>query len=202
MTHLPPYLIIDGYNLMHAAGMTRKRYGPGDLERCRLRLQHELIRLLSADVIQRAVLVYDAFDSPSDDSCHLNFEGLEIRFSPRGTDADSEIERLLQQHSVPRRVLIVSGDHRLHRAAGRRRARCVDSEEFWSAITTGHDSTSPNSLPSRPQPERSSQTEPSPVTQEYTHHNDDEIFDADYLDQLQKDLNSNPRNLKPRNPKP
>ena len=31
-------LLIDGYNLMHAAGFARVRYGPGDLERCRLRL--------------------------------------------------------------------------------------------------------------------------------------------------------------------
>ena len=29
------YLIIDGYNLMHARGLARRTYGPGQLERCR-----------------------------------------------------------------------------------------------------------------------------------------------------------------------
>ena len=31
---MPRDLVIDGYNLMHAAGLARATYGPGDLERC------------------------------------------------------------------------------------------------------------------------------------------------------------------------
>ena len=133
----PPYLIIDGYNLMHAAGIARSSYGPGDLERCRNRLTAYLLNLLSSTVIPRTTVVYDAFESVSDDCRYFNVGGLTIIFAPKGTDADSEIELLLQQHSTPKQVVVVSGDHRLHRAAQRRKARCIDSEEFLLEVTRG-----------------------------------------------------------------
>ena len=34
-----PYHLIDGYNLLHAAGLAREKYGPGDLERALARLE-------------------------------------------------------------------------------------------------------------------------------------------------------------------
>lgn len=136
---MTPYLIIDGYNLMHAAGIARRSYGPGDMERCRVRMNRELVALLSPEVLAQAVIVYDAFASISDDNREQHVDGLMVLYAPQGTDADSEIERLLLQHSVPKRILVVSGDHRLHKAAGRRRARCVDSEEFWDSLHEGVD---------------------------------------------------------------
>src|SRR5690349_20885382 len=41
-------LLIDGYNLLHAAGMAQHDYGPGDLLRCRTRLLKWLLEKLSA----------------------------------------------------------------------------------------------------------------------------------------------------------
>lgn len=141
------YLIIDGYNLMHAAGIARQSYGRGDMERCRERLNRELAGLLSPDILQQAVIVYDAFASLSDDNRRQIVNGLMVLYAPKGTDADTEIERLLQQHSVPRRILVVSSDHRLHKSAGRRRARCVDSEDFWTSLTSESDSNTQNQSP-------------------------------------------------------
>lgn len=129
-----PFLILDGYNVMHAAGITRSRYGPGDLDRCRQRLNKRLIALLSRDVLERATIVYDAFDSPSDDERLQDCGGLTVLFAPRGSDADTQIERMLRTHSAPRQVVVVSSDHRLHKAARRRKAGCVDSEEFLAAL--------------------------------------------------------------------
>lgn len=119
---------------MHAAGIARKRYGPGDLERCRLKLNLKLRKMLSADVIARAIVVYDAFESVSDDARLASDTGLTILFAPQGCDADGEIERLLKSHSAPKQVVVVSSDHRLHKAARRRKARCVDSEEFLAGV--------------------------------------------------------------------
>ncbi len=97
-------------------------------------MNRELVALLDPDVIRQAVIVYDAFESVSNDNRRQIINGLMVVFAPMGTDADSEIERLLLQHSVPRRVIVVSSDHRLHKAAARRKARCVDSEDFWASL--------------------------------------------------------------------
>lgn len=147
---MTPYLIIDGYNLMHAAGIARHSYGPGGMERCRNRMNRELIGLLSTKALKQAVIVYDAFESVSDDNRQQIIHGLMVLYAPMGTDADTEIERLLQQHSVPKRIVVVSSDHRLHKAAGRRKARCIDSEEFWASLSA---ETHPHSRPHHsPQP--------------------------------------------------
>ena len=73
-------------------------------------------------------------ESLSDEHRLQAFAQMTVVFAPKGTDADGEIERMLRQHSVPKRVVVVSSDHRLHKAASRRRARCVDSEEFWQIL--------------------------------------------------------------------
>ncbi|MCP4172841.1 MAG: hypothetical protein GY758_18935 [Fuerstiella sp.] len=128
------YLIIDGYNLMHAAGIARRSYGQGDLERCRNQLNRLLLDLLGRETLSRTSVVYDAFESTSDENRSQDHGGLHVLFAPKGTDADTEIERLLTRHSSPKQVLVVSGDHRLHRAARRRKASCVDSEDFLAGI--------------------------------------------------------------------
>ena len=146
----PPYLIIDGYNLMHAAGIARSSYRPGDLERCRNQLARHLLSLLSNSVVPRTTVVYDAFESVSDDDRHYNDSGLKITFAPKGTDADAEIELQLLQHSSPRQVLVVSSDHRLHKAAQRRKARCIDSDEFLAEIGHGQDNVALKNFAGRP----------------------------------------------------
>ncbi|HEY5310864.1 MAG TPA: hypothetical protein VIK18_00045, partial [Pirellulales bacterium] len=41
------------------------------------------------------------------------------------------IEELIRQDSAPRRLTVVSSDHRLQRAAHRRKARAVDSDRWY-----------------------------------------------------------------------
>ena len=61
-----PFHIIDGYNLLHAAGLGRPTYGPGDLERCRNRLLSFLRTHLRAAERARTTVVFDARDAPPD----------------------------------------------------------------------------------------------------------------------------------------
>lgn len=131
-----PYIIIDGYNLMHAAGMGRRSYGPGDLERCRNRLIRSLTQHLSASALRQTTIVFDAFTSGSNRHRRQRLDDLIIEFAPKGEDADGVIEKMLLTHSVPKRVLVVSSDHRLHKAAARRKAKCVDSEDFWDNVAS------------------------------------------------------------------
>ena len=128
------FLLIDGYNLMHAAGMARQRYGPGDLERCRTQFLKFLLSTLKPAELQRATVVFDAGNSPYDNQRHSKLAGMSILYSPRNSDADTVIEQLIADHSAPKQIHVVSSDHRLQKAARRRRASFVDSEEFAARL--------------------------------------------------------------------
>lgn len=128
------FLIIDGYNLLHAAGMARFRYGPGELEKARNRLLNFLANRLSASERARTTIVFDAGDAPYESSRRSGLEGMTVLFAKRGGDADTVIERLVEVHSAPRQIHLVSSDHRLHKAARKRRARAVDSEVFFADL--------------------------------------------------------------------
>ncbi|MCR9202493.1 MAG: NYN domain-containing protein [Planctomycetaceae bacterium] len=129
-----PFLIIDGYNLMHAAGIARRQYAQGDMQKCRNELELRMAGLLAEPALKRTTIVYDAFNSPGNDQRIFHRKGLKVVFAPAGQDADGEIERLLSAHSAPKQVIVVSSDHRLHKAARRRKARCIDSGEFLTQI--------------------------------------------------------------------
>ena len=182
-----PFLIIDGYNLMHAAGLARRRYGPGDLERCRNRLITGLASRLSPAAAARTKIVFDAFTAESDLKRHQAAHGLNIVFAPSGTDADSEIERRIAAHPAPRQLLIVSSDHRLHKAAKKRRARSIDSEEFWNSL--GDDTELATKPAGKPEPEADDHpAEFLNIDVPDDRGSSDEFFDADYLDDLESEL--------------
>lgn len=132
-----PYLLIDGYNLLHAAGLARSRYAPGDLERLRARLIGELVGALSIEAARRCTVVFDAREAPPDLDRRQLVHGITVQFAEPGTDADSLIERLLRKHPTAHQVLMVSSDHRLQTAARRRGARFTDSEPFWESLRHG-----------------------------------------------------------------
>lgn len=129
-----PYLLIDGYNLLHGAGLARQTYGPGDLERCRHRLLRLLVTYLTNEERNRAKVVFDAYEAPAGLPNRTKFEGLQVRFADPGHDADSLIEELIAAHSAPRQIIVVSGDRRLQKAAHRRRAKFIGSVAFLEEI--------------------------------------------------------------------
>ncbi|MGE3317335.1 MAG: NYN domain-containing protein [Planctomycetaceae bacterium] len=124
------FLVIDGYNLLHAAGMARKKYADGQLQNARRRLLIYLAAHLTEAERERTTVVFDAGDAPSGVARQMIVESMSVEFAPPGGDADSLIEQILQSHSAPRSVRVVSSDHRLQKAARRRRAAFVDSDRF------------------------------------------------------------------------
>ncbi|MCA9035491.1 MAG: NYN domain-containing protein [Planctomycetaceae bacterium] len=190
------FLLIDGYNLMHAAGFARYRYGPGDLQRCRQRFLTELTSRLQQEALPDSLVIFDAFESPDDTDRTMVVNGLTVNFAEPGGDADSEIEEIIRTHSAPRQVLVVSSDHRLHKAARRRRCRCVDSAVFWRQID-------PDNSQNAPMRRKPPDSRPMPVTSEVNEHDSmewPEVFDFDEADLSIEGLLRSPRETQQRPP--
>jgi predicted RNA-binding protein with PIN domain len=127
-------LLIDGYNLLHASGILGGGIGPGTLERSRTALLNFLAESLDARQLADVTVVFDARMAPPGLARASEHRGIKVRFAMRGSEADEEIERLIEEHSAPRRLTVVSSDHRLHRAARRRRAKAIDSDRWYAEV--------------------------------------------------------------------
>jgi hypothetical protein len=139
-------LLIDGYNLMHAAGIIGRGVGPGGLERSRLALLYFVAESLPLDALADTTVVFDAANAPPGLPRMLVHRGVAVRFAANHEDADALIEELILADSAPRRLIVVSSDHRLHRAARRRKAKAIDSDR-WYAETVRSRRASPPASP-------------------------------------------------------
>jgi predicted RNA-binding protein with PIN domain len=127
-------LLIDGYNLLHVTGIVGKGTGAGSFQRSREALLRFLATSLSTDERKNATIVFDAAEAPPGLPRTLTFEGMTVRYATGYPDADTLIEELILRDHVPRSLLVVSSDHRIQRAARRRRARPIDSDLWYSEI--------------------------------------------------------------------
>ena len=130
-----PFLIIDGYNLLHAAGLARANYAQGDLQRQRHQLLVRVAGSLSTEERQRCTVVFDAIEAPTGLAREFQHEGIAVLFAEPGHEADEVIELLVATHSAARNLIVVSSDHRLQRAARSRRAASLDSEAFLTRLS-------------------------------------------------------------------
>jgi uncharacterized protein len=160
-----PYLVIDGYNLLHAAGLAKMKYARGDLERCRKKLLNQIASLLTEEERHRCTVVFDAQDAPPAASRVASFKQITIQFADPGQEADDAIELLLEGHSAPSQVWLVSSDHRLQRAIRRKRGRPLDSDHFLSEFISRAKAARHQAAESDPSP--SSKTSPLPVDVDY-----------------------------------
>jgi hypothetical protein len=124
-------LLIDAYNALHVTGVL-----PPDLAGPDVRGLADLVAR-SRWRAAGAVLVCDG-PGPGGPKRLTPIEGaaIEIRYAGAGRDADSLIELLLERHTAPRRVTVVSSDNRLKAAAKRRKARWMPSEAFLSRLAS------------------------------------------------------------------
>jgi predicted RNA-binding protein with PIN domain len=127
-------LIIDGYNLLHATGLGGTGPGPRGLERSRLALLNFLAESIDPADLAGTTVVFDARHAPRGLPHTLQHRGLTVRFAAGYESADELIEELIRADTSPRRLTVVSGDHRLHRAARRRRVKAVDSDVWYDEM--------------------------------------------------------------------
>ncbi len=126
--------IIDGYNLMHAAGMVRGKLIGKQLEGARLRLMKRLAYQMTKDDRAATTVVFDAKSMLVVSSREELIEGMRVLYPEPGHEADELIEQLITQDPQPRRLRIVSSDRRLHRAARERMAIAINSERFLDEL--------------------------------------------------------------------
>jgi uncharacterized protein len=123
-------LLIDGYNLLHVTGLVG-RPGSG-LQGSREALLRFLARSIEPKELVATTIVFDAAEAPPGLPRVVTHEGMTVRYASEYADADALIEELIAAYNVPRSLLVVSSDHRIQRAAQRRRAPFVDSD-VWIA---------------------------------------------------------------------
>ncbi len=127
-------LLIDGYNLLNSVGIVGRGAGPSSLERSRLALLNFLAESLDPEEVPGTTVVFDAAHAPPGLPKVVEHRGLTVRFARGYENADALIEELIRAETSPRQLTVVSSDHRLHRAARRRRARAVDSDVWYAEI--------------------------------------------------------------------
>jgi len=144
-------LLIDGYNLLNTTGIAGPEGKASTLERSRLALLNFLAEALDPHEAAHTTVVFDAHSPPPGLPKVIEHRGLTVRFAARYPDADSLIEELIRADTAPRRLTVVSSDHRVQRAARRRRARAVDSHVWHAEMVRRHHQRRESS-PAKPAP--------------------------------------------------
>jgi uncharacterized protein len=171
-------LLIDGYNLMQAAGQFGTAAGAGTLESARLALLDFLVASLTPADAKRTVVVFDAAAAPPGRPATIDYEGITVRFSRRKGSADDLIEELVDAAEDPRHLTVVSSDHRVQRAARRRRATPIDSEAWYRGLRSQ----------SQPSTAGTSDSAGKPADASKPAADLGNPFPADYLKQVEREL--------------
>lgn len=127
-------LLIDGYNLLHVTGIVGEGQDLTSLHRSR----EGLLRFLAASIEpaerRQTTIVFDASGAPPGLPRSASHEGITVLFARDYADADAMLEDLIRTHHAPRKLVVVSGDHRVQRAARRRRAKAIDSHRWYAEL--------------------------------------------------------------------
>ncbi len=121
-------LIVDGHNLLHAIS----KHGEDAVAFSDVELSWIIGRYLKLTG-RKGEIVFDG-TGPRDKSGFERIHDVDIIFAGAGSDADSVIEEKIRINTAPKRLLIVSSDRRLRKAARARKATSIKSEDFWDRV--------------------------------------------------------------------
>jgi uncharacterized protein len=127
-------LLIDGYNLLHVTGITGRGNELTELHRSREALLRFLAESIEPAERAQTTIVFDAVGAPPGLPQSLVHDSITVHFARDYADADAMIEDLIAAHHTPRTLVVVSSDHRIQRAARRRRAKAVDSDRWYAEL--------------------------------------------------------------------
>jgi predicted RNA-binding protein with PIN domain len=126
--------IIDGYNVMFAAGLMGERMKSDRFRKVRQRFLNELAAWLDPVDAHMTTVVFDANDAPEHVPASTRHKGITVLFAVEHDSADERIEDLIAKDSSPRTLTVVSSDHRIQRAASRKKAKVVSADEFLTML--------------------------------------------------------------------
>jgi uncharacterized protein len=127
-------LLIDGYNLLHVTGIVGRGNELTELHRSREALLRFLAALIEPGERAQTTIVFDAAGAPPGLPQTLAHDAMTVHFARDYTDADAMIEELIAANHTPRSLVVVSSDHRIQRAARRRRAKAIDSDCWYAKL--------------------------------------------------------------------
>lgn len=136
-------LLIDGYNVLAPIAPPGRIVDPRWLHRERMRLLGRLASTLDESTRRKTCVVFDAASPPSDRADRFKHEGIDVRFAVEHAEADDLLEALIAAHSSPKRLAVVSSDHRVQAAARRRGATPYDSQPWLDDLIDGRVRLSP-----------------------------------------------------------
>jgi hypothetical protein len=137
--------LVDGYNLMYAAGYLGSQRHDGSLEARRRRCLDWLAGIVATHHCEIRV-VFDGQNAPKP-SAESQYRGVLVRFAYRQT-ADDLIETLLDELPT-QNLVVVSNDQRLHESARRAKAIGWLTHQFLDWAST---EPAPARSPSAPPP--------------------------------------------------
>ena len=126
--------LIDGYNVMFAAGLMKGKLGPEGFRKVRHRFLNEVAATLDSVEAHLTTVVFDANDAPGHVPSSTRHKGITVLFAVDHDSADERIEELIARHSSPKTLTVVSSDHRIQKAATRRKARVMSADEFLTRM--------------------------------------------------------------------
>ena len=127
-------LLIDGYNLLHVTGIVGHGSDLTALHRSREALLQFLAASIEPAERSQTTIVFDAAGAPLGLPRTLVHDQITVEFARDYADADTMLEELIAAHKSPRSLVVVSSDHRVQRAARRRRAKAVDSDRWYAEL--------------------------------------------------------------------
>ena len=126
--------LIDGYNLMFAAGLMGRKFDPAGFRKVRLRFLNDLAATLDPVDAHFTTVVFDAVDAPDHVPSSTRHKGITVLFAVDHDSADERIEDLIAHHASPKGLTVVSSDHRIQRAATRRKAKVLSADDFLTRM--------------------------------------------------------------------
>ena len=125
--------LIDGYNLMYAAGLASRGMPAPQFDRARVRFLDWLADGLKGRE-DTARVIFDAQQAPSP-SLESLYRGVRVRFAFRRT-ADDLIEDLVAVEQRPKLLTVVSNDSQVREAGRRAECALATCEEFIDWLIT------------------------------------------------------------------
>jgi len=130
--------IIDGYNLIFQCGLQTTSTASDMLHQSRSRLLNAIASFAGVEVAKRTTIVFDAGHRPAlAKTNRYRSKNVLVLYADKFDDADSMIEHLISKHATPKKLTVVSSDHRLHKAALRRKSIPIDSEIWYDRLLEG-----------------------------------------------------------------